>query len=211
MSVSTICSLLCLTFTLLLEYVLLLFLKNIKVHYHKTLILSVLQRGIWILIFLEDASGSFLVSSMNPKNVTRVLHMWIGRMLFRFSFPKRWFTKLQMQLCSEFACEWSTIFTWLVFKTLFYEEFTHRRNQVNPSGVPHSHLSRVSVGNGIFESAVRALLKALNSLGFFTPSLAEYSFLWAILSGRIKIEDNLLSAVLLFWQLWALVFVGRLC
>lgn len=70
----------------------------------------------------------------------------------------------------------------------------------------HSHLLRVSVGNVTFQSATGALLKALNSLGFFSPGLAQCSFLWAALSGRSEIEDSLLSAVVFFWQLWALVF-----
>lgn len=171
LSVLTSCSLIRLILTLLLECVLVLFLKNIKVHSHKILILSVLQRGIWILLFIEDASCSFLIPSMNLKNLTRVLHMWTGCCL-DFLFLRG---DLPSYKCSspEFVCAWSTIlFTGLIFKALFSEEFTHRRNQVNPSRVPHSHVLRVSVGNGTFASAVRALLKALNSSGFFPPWLS---------------------------------------
>ena len=186
-----------------------LFLKNIKVHSHKILILSVLQRGVWILIFIEDTSCSFLISSMNLKNLTRILHMWIGCCLdFLFlrddspSYKRSSVLNLSVNGLPSCLLDW-------YLKLYALRNLHIGETKLILQEFHHSHLLRVPVGNGTFESAVRALLKVLNSSGFFSPSLAECSFLWAALSGRNEIEDNLLSAVLFFWQLWALGFVGR--
>lgn len=145
------------------------------------------------------------MSSMNLKNLIRILHL--NRMLFRFALHERRLLKLQMQLCSEFAHGWPTsLFTWLVFKAQFSEECTRRRNQASPSAVPpqssfesfswECHLSICHWGS----------VESLEFTGVFSPGLAQCSFLWAALSGRSEIEDSLLSAVVFFWQLWALFF-----
>lgn len=34
---------------------------------------------------------------------------YVSKMLFRFFFPKRWFTKVQMQFHSEFVSGWAAI------------------------------------------------------------------------------------------------------
>lgn len=128
-------------------------------------------------------------------------------MLFRFAFPERQLLKLQMQLCSEFAHGWPTsLFTWLVFKARFSEECTCRRNQAYPSAVPPQSSFESFSWEWHLSICRQGSAESFKFTEVFSPGLARCLFLWAMLSGRNEIEDNLLSAVVFFWQLWALGF-----
>lgn len=114
-------------------------------------------------------------SSMNLKTLGRILHMWIGCCLdFIFLGDHSLTCKCSSVLNLSVECPPCCLLDW-------YLKFCSLKNfNIETSLIlqefHHSHLLRVPLGNGTSESAVRALLKALNSSGFFFSFSAECSF-----------------------------------
>lgn len=153
---------------------------------------------------------SFLISSMNLKNLTRVLRMWIGCCLdflfLRGDSPSyKWSCVLNLSVDGLPSC----LLGW------YLKLYSLRNLHIGETRLILQEFHTVifwefQLGMAPLDLQSELCWKLWIHPFFFSPSLAECSFLWSALSGRNEIEDNLLSAVLFFWQLWALVFV-RLC